>query len=227
MQKLGYKKMKTMDNKNILDSVKNPLAVIVIFAGIVNVAMTVTLVKLPLEMQKIFIWFVMFFPLALVGLFFFILYKKPAVLFSPSDYQNDDSYLASIDSRQNFEKMNLKVDQLEQVINTMQDIFKKFPDKVSQDGKSLEISEEKRRLEELKKIKELEKNNLYSFLFRELKLDHAQIKSIITQSADGKDLPNSAYKLTNNEKVKTRVERLIESFPGVLNDFAQLLTSLM
>ena len=111
-----------INKKNLLDSVKNPLAVIVIFAGISEVAMTVTLVQLPLEMQKIFIWFVMLFPLILVGAFFFILYKKPAVLFSPSDYKKDEMYLVSIDSQKNIEEIVIKVDQQEEVLNTIQDI---------------------------------------------------------------------------------------------------------
>lgn len=79
-------------------SVKNPLVLIAVFAGVSEVAMAVTLIKLPESIQGIFVWFVMGFPLVLVLGFFFVLYRKPAVLFSPGDYEREEMYLESIAS---------------------------------------------------------------------------------------------------------------------------------
>lgn len=64
---------------NLTESIKNPLKVITIFAGISEVAMTFTLFQLPENNQNIFIWFVMLFPILLVSLFFFVLYTNCTV----------------------------------------------------------------------------------------------------------------------------------------------------
>lgn len=56
-----------MNNKN---KVQNPLTIIAIFAGIAELAGTTVLLGLPLEIQRVFVWFVMVFPIGLVAAFF-------------------------------------------------------------------------------------------------------------------------------------------------------------
>lgn len=79
--------------KNV-SKVQNPLTIIAIFAGIAEITGTAVLLGLPLEIQKIFVWFVMIFPFALVGGFVFILYKNSLVLYAPSDYENEDNFVS-------------------------------------------------------------------------------------------------------------------------------------
>ena len=73
--------------------VSNPLTIIAIFAGIAETLATVALVKLPPEIQSIFVYFVMIFPSAIVLLFFYVLYFKNTVLYAPSDFENQNHYL--------------------------------------------------------------------------------------------------------------------------------------
>lgn len=73
--------------------VSNPLTIIAIFSGVAETLATVALVNLPLEMQGIFIYFVMAFPAGIVLLFFFVLYFKNNVLYAPSDYDDQSHYL--------------------------------------------------------------------------------------------------------------------------------------
>lgn len=73
--------------------ISNPLTIIAIFAGLAEIGGTVVLPLLSEKNQFIFIWYVMLFPILLVIIFFYILYKKNHVLYSPSDYQNDESFL--------------------------------------------------------------------------------------------------------------------------------------
>lgn len=73
--------------------VSNPLTIIAIFSGLAELLATVALTQLPLEVQKIFVYFVMVFPLVIVLLFFFVLYFKNGVLYAPSDYDDPDHYL--------------------------------------------------------------------------------------------------------------------------------------
>ena len=73
--------------------VSNPLTIIAIFAGLAEALATIALIKLPIEMQEKFIYFVMAFPTLIVTLFFIVLYFKNNVLYAPSDYQDPEHYL--------------------------------------------------------------------------------------------------------------------------------------
>lgn len=73
--------------------ISNPLIIIAIFAGLAETLATVALIKLPSDVQIIFVFFVMLFPTMLVILFFYVLYFKNKVLYAPSDYENQMHYL--------------------------------------------------------------------------------------------------------------------------------------
>ncbi|MCW3101360.1 MAG: hypothetical protein JWL77_6978 [Chthonomonadaceae bacterium] len=72
--------------------VKNPLTVIAIFAGLAEVSGTVVLPLLERETQRIYVWFLMLFPVFLVAVFFFVLYKKHHVLYAPTDFKDDKTF---------------------------------------------------------------------------------------------------------------------------------------
>ncbi len=75
--------------------VSNPLTIVAIFAGVAEAFATGALVLLPLEIQKNFVYFVMFFPLLIVVTFFGILVKKPQVLYAPSDYSDEKNFIVA------------------------------------------------------------------------------------------------------------------------------------
>ncbi|MDW9519142.1 hypothetical protein GOB43_17920 [Sinorhizobium meliloti] len=74
--------------------IRNPLTVIAVFAGLAEVSGTVVLPFLSPETQEIYVLFLMFFPILLVGLFFAVLYWKHHVLYAPSDYRTDETFRA-------------------------------------------------------------------------------------------------------------------------------------
>ncbi|VUG06186.1 hypothetical protein PPOLYM_02579 [Paenibacillus polymyxa] len=78
---------------NKINKVSNPLTIVAIFAGLAEVAGTVALGLLDSSTQRIFIYFVMGFPVLLVSLFFLVLYHKHSVLYSPSDFDNQEHFL--------------------------------------------------------------------------------------------------------------------------------------
>lgn len=73
--------------------VSNPLTIIAIFAGFAEVSGTLVLPFISDSVQGTYIWFLMGFPTLLVFLFFFILYTKPKVLYAPSDYRSDKTFV--------------------------------------------------------------------------------------------------------------------------------------
>ncbi|MDO6671213.1 MULTISPECIES: ArsR family transcriptional regulator [Cobetia] len=73
--------------------VDNPLTMISIFSAAAEGFALYALIKLPPEIQSLFIYFVMFFPTLLVSLFFIALFFKNESLYAPSDYINQEHYL--------------------------------------------------------------------------------------------------------------------------------------
>lgn len=76
--------------------ISNPLTIIAIFAGLAEINGTVVLSLVPSDLQELFLWFIIFFPSILVIIFFAILNWNPQVLYAPSDFLTDESYLKNI-----------------------------------------------------------------------------------------------------------------------------------
>lgn len=73
--------------------IQNPLTIIALFAALAEIASTAALAAVSNELQPIFIWFVMGFPTLLVVAFFVTLNFNPKVLYAPSDFRTDESFL--------------------------------------------------------------------------------------------------------------------------------------
>ncbi len=76
--------------------VSNPLTIIGFFSAIAEIALTVALIYVPSGLQSTFIWFVMLFPVFLVSLFFLTLNFNSKVLYAPSDFQNEENFMLTI-----------------------------------------------------------------------------------------------------------------------------------
>jgi len=75
--------------------IKNPLTVIAIFAAIAEISGTTVLPFIEPGNQGLYVWFLMLFPVFLVGIFFLTLNFNHKVLYAPSDYKNEDNFLKS------------------------------------------------------------------------------------------------------------------------------------
>tara|TARA_R110002111_G_scaffold161943_1_gene228229 strand:+ start:2660 stop:3454 length:795 start_codon:yes stop_codon:yes gene_type:complete len=98
--------------------VKNPLTIIAIFAALAEVGGTIVLPLLEPITQYIYVWFLMLFPIGLVGVFFYVLYHKHHVLYAPSDFKEDTSFLDLLDSQSASERLaSLEKEAGESVVN--------------------------------------------------------------------------------------------------------------
>ena len=77
-------------------AVRNPLTVVAIFAGLAEVSATLVLPRLEHDMQIVFIWFVMLFPVLLVVSFFVTLNWNPKVLYAPSDFEDEANFMTAL-----------------------------------------------------------------------------------------------------------------------------------
>jgi hypothetical protein len=73
--------------------IKNPLTVIAMFAAIAEISGTTVLPFIEAENQSVYIWFLMFFPVFLVGTFFMTLNFNHRVLYAPSDYKDEKNFV--------------------------------------------------------------------------------------------------------------------------------------
>jgi DNA-binding CsgD family transcriptional regulator len=77
----------------MLNKVSNPLTIIAIFSALAEGFASYALIKSPLEIQYIFVYFVMAFPTLIVLLFFGVLIFNNKALYAPSDFANQEHYL--------------------------------------------------------------------------------------------------------------------------------------
>ena len=91
--------------------ISNPLPIIALFAMIAEASGTIVLPFLSIELQRIYIWFLIGFPILLLLLFFLILWKKHHVLYGPEDYNTDESFLklTGIEVTKNTDYQNEKI----------------------------------------------------------------------------------------------------------------------
>jgi hypothetical protein len=76
--------------------IKNPLTVVAIFAGIVEVSGTIVLPCILPANQATYMWFLMIFPTLLVAIFFLTLNFNHTVLYAPSDFRDDQAFLDAL-----------------------------------------------------------------------------------------------------------------------------------
>lgn len=99
--------------------IRNPLTVIAIFAAIAEISGTTVLPFIESENQSIYIWFLMLFPIFLVGVFFITLNFNHKVLYAPSDYKNEDNFLKSFGKatfREKERKLKQEVEEAEEEV---------------------------------------------------------------------------------------------------------------
>ena len=76
-----------------LKKVSNPLTAVCVFAGIAEVALAVTLPRLKGDIQLIFAYFAIGFPILLLVLFFVTLNFNRKALYAPSDFSDETNFI--------------------------------------------------------------------------------------------------------------------------------------
>lgn len=99
-------------------TVKNPLTIIAIFAGLTEVGGTGVLPLLAPEAQGVYIWFLMVFPIFLVLLFFGTLNFNREVLYAPSDWSNEDNFfrkLSKVSAEERLSQVEEEIEDAEEI----------------------------------------------------------------------------------------------------------------
>jgi len=205
-----------MNIDETIGRVKNPLAMVAIFAALSELAMAYVIINLPERLQVIFIWFVMGFPAGLVLAFFFVLYKKPAVFFSPGDYKKEELYVTSIGINGIEKEYDGRIRIIEEKISAIQNFI---------DGANLDSAAKNEYLEvnkAIQKQQDLEKNQLYKFITVDLGVDHAIAQRLIESSNDAWELSTRLETEFKDRRMASRLSSLLSSFPNAVSDFLKI-----
>lgn len=198
--------------------VKNPLAMVAIFAAISEVAMAFVITRLSDKLQEVFIWFVMGFPTILVFIFFFILYKKPAVFFSPGDYKREELYVSSIGLLD--DSTELRIRKVEETLVTIQDFLEKAELGTAEQAEYAKVRRS------IQRQQQLETNPLYAFVTGELRVEHELAQRLIASASDAWELAKLLDAELKDARKAARLSGLITSFPSTANDFQRLKSSI-
>jgi hypothetical protein len=95
--------------KENFQTIKNPLTIIAIFAGISEISGTIVLPLISDQVnQRFFIFFLIFFPLLLISLFFYTLNKNHKVLYAPSDFNDQKDFVLLLTGKASAEEIEQK-----------------------------------------------------------------------------------------------------------------------
>lgn len=205
-----------MSIENSVAKVKNPLTMVSVFATISEISMAYVITTLSDKLQEIFIWFVMGFPTVLVFIFFFILYRKPAVFFSPGDYRKEELYVSSIGLAGTDVSGDLRIRKLEDTVAILEDFLEKPKLGAAAQVEYAEVRKSMQRQQELLS------NPLYSFITRDLRVEHDVAQSLIGKANDAWELPRLLDTDLHDRRKMLRLTDLISSFPSAATDFLKL-----
>lgn len=142
--------------------ISNPLTIIAVFAALAEINATVVLGLLDKSMQSIFIWFIMIFPIILVLCFFGTLIFKNKVMYSPSDFKDDKSFLDTLNNNYgNIDKSETKYHS-DRFSNLFMDFEKKTIEKIS---KQLDAIRQTSNIsvEDIKDVEKVASESIYEF----------------------------------------------------------------
>jgi hypothetical protein len=100
---------------------KNPLGIVALFIaliyGFATLLLGVAANQLSPEERQPLIWFVVLFPIVVLGVFYVLVTRHHGKLYAPKDYQNDDSFLMTLSEKQQAERLDDEIQQ------TVEDVF--------------------------------------------------------------------------------------------------------
>ena len=114
--------------------ISNPLTIIGMFAVLAELAGTIVLPLLKeSDILDKFIWYVMLFPVLLVCLFFYTLWKVPENLYGPTDYSNEDNFIKIMSDKYSVDD---SLQNIEDEISNLKEIVQETSSSDSKDNKS-------------------------------------------------------------------------------------------
>lgn len=103
--------------KNSKGLTKNPLGIIGLFISLIYgfacLVLSTSIVNLQSEYERLpLIWFIIIFPIVILGAFIFLVVNHHEKLYAPSDFRNDDSFIETMSGKKIKEKQEKEAELL-------------------------------------------------------------------------------------------------------------------
>jgi hypothetical protein len=123
-----------------MKSVSNPLTIIGLFCGVVEVAGLIVMGtgNLAPEAQRDLIWLVKWFPIVLVSLFFVTLWFKDRVLYAPGDFKDEKNYLTLVNAKHGLDIETIQLVLSEAKTEIVKEVMKAIPTNGTDDKTKVE-----------------------------------------------------------------------------------------
>jgi hypothetical protein len=212
-----------MEISKVAANIRTPISMIAIFAAVAEVAIIVGLTRTTGSIQDRMSWFAILYPSLLTLAFFLILYFRPAVLYSPGDYQTDANFLTSISAAnaQNSE-VEAKLGQLGGSLVGLRNYLEIIVKKLEPTHSGEIIEQERLRIERSSHHSELQLFPLFKFLVDELHLTVEQSIEVLKRSEQPSVVADEILSMTSDKSAKQRVERMMASFAKAPSDLIEI-----
>ena len=149
----------TKPSSTFTKAISNPLTIIAGFSMLAEIAMVTALKIVDIQLQPIFIWFVMLFPAFLALGFYLTLNFNSKVLYAPSDFKDESNYMNALGL------VKQQATELDKIEKTVETAISQVDDTVKQiSGVGEAVNQQlQERLETLnKQLKSIEENVSYA-----------------------------------------------------------------
>ena len=127
-----------------ISTIRNPLTIIAVFAGIAEVSGSVVLPFLDRDHQGPYVQFLIWFPTYLVTFFFLVLFFRHKVFYAPSDFRDDRFFMDLVNpatEKSRFKRINDEIEEEARANSRSVSPLGQSSDRTSQNERRKEIAE--------------------------------------------------------------------------------------
>lgn len=119
--------------KNASGLTKNPLGIIALFISLIYgfacIVLGTSLTNMSAEEERLpLIWFIILFPILILGAFIFLVVYHHEKLYSPSDFRNDEGFMQALNKKRVKSKIKKEAETLENADSVEEEQFKSKED---------------------------------------------------------------------------------------------------
>eukprot|EP01093_Parvamoeba_rugata_P019946 TRINITY_DN938_c0_g1_i1.p1 TRINITY_DN938_c0_g1~~TRINITY_DN938_c0_g1_i1.p1 ORF type:complete len:286 (-),score=43.20 TRINITY_DN938_c0_g1_i1:882-1739(-) len=190
---------------------KNPLGIIGLFISLIYgfacLVLSTSISNLESANERIpLIWFIIIFPLIILGAFLFLVVNHHEKLYAPSDFRDDGSFIETMQSRRINEKKDEEINLLVEAKNNKE--ISKIKPPITQNEEEVTIKGNSNKITKLS-VEELKERYIKSekWAIKDLELEYnVHFKTNQVISSNGIKLELDAYAITQNQAIISEVK---------------------
>jgi len=197
--------------KNTKGLTKNPLGIIGLFISLIYgfacLVLSTSISNLDSANERIpLIWFIIIFPLIILGAFLFLVVNHHEKLYAPSDFRDDGSFIETMQNRRINEKKDEEINLLVEAKNNKE--ISKIKSPITKNQEEVTTKGDNNKITKLS-VEELKERYIKSekWAIKDLELEYnVHFKTNQVISSNGVKLELDAYAITQNQAIISEVK---------------------